>query len=132
MEGVHSLNDEVLSTRDPTLVFHEKPSLGSSGREAVLTNQTAINQSSSDERMTNGTVNFLGSKRENIVKVEHDGEGSSNHDESSLFSFKPGIQKLGPEKVIFLFCEHMLMFELDFAGWFSLLMHCSLLWYFYG
>ena len=53
--------------------------------------------------MTNGATNFIGSRRENNVKVEHDSEGSSSHDESSLFSFKPGIQKTGPEKVRFPF-----------------------------
>ena len=96
-EGVDSLKDEVLAASDPTLTFHEKLSLSSSGKEAVLASQAVINLSSNDEMGTNGATNFIGSREENIVKVEHDGEGTSSHDESSLFSFKPGIQKAGPK-----------------------------------
>lgn len=99
MEGVDSLKEEVLSARDPTLVFHEKPSISSSSRDALLANKTVTNEPSSGELVTNGAVNILESGRENVVKVESDGEGSLSHDQSSIFSFKPGVQKAGPEKV---------------------------------
>lgn len=98
-DGLDSLKDEVLYARDPTLVFLEKPSLSPLSTEVALANQTVVNRPSNDDPVANGAVDFLGSRRENVTRADDDSEGSSSRDESSLFSFEPGIQKAGPEKV---------------------------------
>ncbi|XP_020246326.1 MAP3K epsilon protein kinase 1-like isoform X3 [Asparagus officinalis] len=90
VEAVDSLRDEVFFARDPTLVFHEKPYISSSNREE---------EPSSHEMVSSGAVNSPRCGREIVSHIEKDGEGSSSHDQSSLFSFKPGIQKNGLEKV---------------------------------
>lgn len=93
-ESADIIVDDVLAAKDPTLVFHEKPSLrSSSAREAAPSNSDELLH---DMMVTDGVQNIPVLRRENAKDVEHEpeGEGGSGLDESSLFSFGPGIQKV--------------------------------------
>lgn len=97
-EGVPGLQDDVLSARDPTLVFHHKPMMGYPSAIQSSTSDPKIGNQSSD--VANGLVSFQLVKEENNLDAEHDDEVSSNHDESSLFSFGAGMRKFNPQKVM--------------------------------
>ncbi|XP_020573875.1 MAP3K epsilon protein kinase 1-like [Phalaenopsis equestris] len=100
-EGVDCLRDD-LSARDPTLVLHQKP-MGSSSVKEVSTANSKIadpqilNDSSTDS--ADGLVSITAGVAENGLDAEHDDEGSSGHDESSLFSFRAGMLKFASPKV---------------------------------
>lgn len=68
--------EDMLSTKDPTLVIYEKPSLEPSAREAVSTST-----------------------------VTPEGKGVESPDETSMFSFGARVEKNNFQKVIFL-CFH--------------------------
>ncbi|XP_026659914.2 MAP3K epsilon protein kinase 1-like isoform X4 [Phoenix dactylifera] len=97
-DGAENIVDDMLSAKDPTLVFHEKPSLGSfSARAASPSNPDELLH---NMMVTNGAQDIPELRRENAGDVEHEGEGGSRLDESSLFSFGPGIQNVGSQKVV--------------------------------
>ncbi|KAJ6816401.1 MAP3K epsilon protein kinase 1-like isoform X1 [Iris pallida] len=98
-ESVDNLKDDMLSARDPTLVFHGNLSISSSDRETENVHPSTDDQSCG-EMHTNGVVNYLESRRENVSEAEHGNERITGRDESALFSFEPGIQKVGSEKVV--------------------------------
>ncbi|PKU75336.1 MAP3K epsilon protein kinase 1-like [Dendrobium catenatum] len=102
-EGVDSLTDDVLSARDPTLVFHQKPMASSSVKEASSANSKIDNPqilSEPSPDVANGLVRVAVGEGENGLDVERDDEGSSSPDESSLFSFRAGMRKFDSHKVM--------------------------------
>ncbi|KAG1330836.1 MAP3K epsilon protein kinase 1 [Cocos nucifera] len=96
-DNADNMVDDILSAKDPTLVFHEKPSLGSSSSRAAAPSNSA--ELLHNMMVTNGVQDIPELRRENDRGVEHEGEGGSSLDESNLFSFGPGIQKAGSQKV---------------------------------
>ncbi|KAL0904969.1 hypothetical protein M5K25_027136 [Dendrobium thyrsiflorum] len=96
--SVDSIKD-VLSARDPTLVLLQKPMIGSSSaKEASATNPETCKEPSYD--VTDGLVRIPVVNEENDLDVEHDNEGSSSHDGSSLFSFGTGMLKTNSQKAV--------------------------------
>lgn len=98
-DSTDNIVDDMLSAKDPTLVFHEKPSLGSSSARSAA--PSSSDELSHNMMVTNGVQDIPELRRENDRDVAHEGEGGSNLDESNLFSFGPGIQKAGSQKVKF-------------------------------
>ncbi|KAJ0963046.1 hypothetical protein J5N97_028168 [Dioscorea zingiberensis] len=101
LKHADSLKDDILSPKDPTLFFHDKPSLQSfPSKEAVVTGLLQGNDPSHDEVLENGKIHLTAeSRRENSIKIRHEGERSSAHNER-LFSFGSGIQNINSPKVV--------------------------------
>ncbi|PKA59968.1 Mitogen-activated protein kinase kinase kinase NPK1 [Apostasia shenzhenica] len=95
---VQNLKDDALSARDPTLVFHQKPMMGSTSTKEASTSPKVFYEPSHDD--TNGLANVPRIEGEDEPDAEHDDEGSSIHDESSLFSFGTGMLRTSSEKVM--------------------------------
>ncbi|XP_029121502.1 MAP3K epsilon protein kinase 1 isoform X3 [Elaeis guineensis] len=95
-DNADNIVDDMLSAKDPTLVFHEKPSFGSSSTRAAAPSNSA--ELSRNIMVTNGVQDIPELRRENDRDVERE-DGGSSLDESNLFSFGPGIQKAGSQKV---------------------------------
>lgn len=95
-----SFKDDMLSPKDPTLFFHDKPSLQSfPSKEAVVTGLSEANDPLHNEVLVNGKVNLIDSNRENSIKIKPETERSSVLNEP-LFSFGSGIQNINSQKVI--------------------------------
>lgn len=101
-ESVACLQDDLLSAKDPTLVFHQKPMSSSTVKETSTANSKIANPQILSEPSTdvaNGLVSFTLGKGANGLDAERNDEGSSGHDESSLFSFRTGMRNFAPTKV---------------------------------
>ncbi|KAH7658149.1 Non-specific serine/threonine protein kinase protein [Dioscorea alata] len=95
-----SFKDDMLSPKDPTLFFHDKPTLQSfPSKEAVVTGLPEANDPLHNEVLVNGKVNLIDSKRENSIKIKPETERSSPLNEP-LFSFGSGIQNINSQKVM--------------------------------
>ncbi|XP_020577946.1 MAP3K epsilon protein kinase 1-like [Phalaenopsis equestris] len=97
--SVDNIKDDVFSARDPTLVLLQNPVMGSfSDKEVTAANPETCKESSyavTDELARISSVN-----EESVLDVEQDNEGSSIHDESSLFSFGTGMLKVNSQKAV--------------------------------
>ncbi|KAG0497376.1 hypothetical protein HPP92_002067 [Vanilla planifolia] len=95
LESVDTLKDDLLSAKDPTLVFHQNPATALSSNDASAHLKSG-NGPFQDVR--NGMGDATAVKGDGDLDAEHD-EESSSHDESSLFSFGAGMPKVAKQSV---------------------------------
>ncbi|KAG0501792.1 hypothetical protein HPP92_001864 [Vanilla planifolia] len=96
LESVDTLKDDLLSAKDPTLVFHQNPATALSSNDASTAHLKSGNGPFQDVR--NGMGDATAVKGDGDLDAEHD-EESSSHDESSLFSFGAGMPKVAKQSV---------------------------------